>query len=71
MYFSGFLLILSGILTIIFNGIGGPVTAFGVLSIIFGILYIIVSVFLLNPFNLGLVIGFWLLFSGILALFND
>lgn len=70
-YFFGFLLILSGILTIIFNRAGGIGFAFGISNIIFGILYLIISRFLYNPVNLGLVIGIWLLFSGVLALFND
>lgn len=68
-YIFGIALILFGILALIFNPFEGILSAFAVSSILFGIIYLIVSIFLFNPFNLGIVIGVWLLFSGVLALF--
>ncbi len=42
----------------------------GVLGIILGILYIILGTFAFDPIYLGILIGIWLVISGILALFE-
>jgi membrane protein HdeD len=67
-YLGGFFLIISGILTL-FSGKGNAGRWGGLLGIILGILYLIVGLYALNPFYLAILIGIWLVLTGIFMLF--
>jgi uncharacterized membrane protein HdeD (DUF308 family) len=63
-YIGGLFLIISGIISLI-SGQGNAGRWGGILGIILGILYIIVGLYALNPFYLALLIGIWLILTGI------
>jgi uncharacterized membrane protein HdeD (DUF308 family) len=76
-FLTGFLLSLAGIFMIIAGVFAlasrnefKNATWAGVLGIILGILYIILGTFAFDPIYLGILIGIWLVISGILALFE-
>jgi membrane protein HdeD len=68
LYFAGFFLIMSGIMSLFVKegttgkGIGGA-------GIILGILYIILASYAWNPYYLALLIGIWLIIDGITLFF--
>jgi membrane protein HdeD len=68
LYFAGFFLIISGIMSFFVKeetvGKGS-----GALGVILGILYIILAPILANPYYLALFIGFWLIIEGITLFF--
>jgi uncharacterized membrane protein HdeD (DUF308 family) len=68
LYLAGFFLLMSGILTL-FTGEGGAAKGVGGLGIIIGILYIILGMYAWNPFYLAVLIGIWLIISGIFQFF--
>jgi len=68
-YLGGIFLILSGIIGLV-SGKGNAGRAGGFLGIILGILYLIIGVYALNPFYLALLIGLWLILTGIFMLFE-
>ena len=43
----------------------------GVLGIVLGIIYIILGAFAFNPVNLGILIGLWLIITGIFKMFEE
>lgn len=63
-YIGGFLLILSGILSLL-SGKGSGGRWGGILGIVLGILYIIIGLYALNPFYLAILIGIWLILTGL------
>ena len=63
----GLFLIIAGIMGI-FTKAGGSRWN-GVVALIIGILYVIIGVFVANPVDLGVLIGLWLLITGIIMLF--
>jgi len=65
-YIVGIFLIITGIIGIISDCCGNRWN--GVLALIIGILYLIVGVFIAEPLYLGILIGLWLLFTGILMI---
>ena len=67
-FIAGLFLIISGIVAIT-TRVGGNIWT-GLIAIILGIVYLIVAVYVANPLYLGLLIGLWLLISGILMLFQ-
>ncbi len=67
-FIAGLFLIISGIVALS-SRIGGSIWT-GLIAIILGIIYLIVAIFIANPFYLGLLIGLWLLITGILMLFQ-
>jgi membrane protein HdeD len=67
-YIGGLFLIISGIISLL-SGKGGAGRWGGLLGIILGILYIIIGVYALNPFYLALLIGIWLILTGIFMIF--
>lgn len=69
-YIGGIFLILSGIISLV-SGTGNGGKAGGFLGIILGILYLIIGVYALNPFYLALLIGLWLILTGIFMLFDS
>ena len=67
-FIAGLFLIVSGIVALS-TRVGGNLWT-GLIAIILGIVYILVAVFIANPFYLGLLIGLWLLITGIMMLFQ-
>lgn len=63
-FIAGIFLIIAGIAGIATKAGGSRWT--GLLSLILGIIYIIVAYIIKDPFWLGVLIGLWLLFTGIL-----
>ena len=75
-FLAGFLLYLAGIILIIgglISLVGGMKARYrvwgGVLGIVLGIIYIILGTLAFNPIYLGLIIGIWLLITGIFSFF--
>ncbi|MDI6723469.1 MAG: DUF308 domain-containing protein [Methanobacterium sp.] len=68
-FIAGILLIIAGIAAIASRIEGGLYG--GLISLILGIIYIIVAVYIKDPLYLGILIGLWLLITGILTLFQD
>lgn len=66
-YIVGLFLIIAGIIGAISKSGGSRWN--GVIAIIIGIIYLIVGVFIANPVYLGILIGLWLLVTGIIMLF--
>lgn len=67
LYFAGFFLIISGVMSLFSEetmgkGVGG-------LGIILGILYMILASYAWNPHYLAMIIGIWLIFDGIALFF--
>ena len=67
-FIAGLFLIVSGIVALS-TRVGGNIWT-GLIAIILGIIYLLVAVFIANPFYLGLLIGLWLLITGIMMLFQ-
>ena len=67
-FIAGLFLIISGIVAIS-SRVGGNIWT-GLIAIILGIVYLIVAIYIANPLYLGLLIGLWLLITGILMLFQ-
>lgn len=70
LYLAGFFLIIAGIIALLSRNDFKNATWAGVLGIILGIIYIILGTFAFDPVYLGVLIGIWLILSGILALFE-
>lgn len=68
-YIGGLFLIISGIISLI-SGQGNAGRWGGVLGIIMGILYIFVGLYAFNPLYLALLIGLWLILTGIFYIFT-
>lgn len=68
LYFAGFFLIISGIMSF-FVKEGTVGKGSGALGVILGILYIILAPVLANPYYLAIFIGFWLIIEGITLFF--
>ncbi len=66
MYFSGIMLIIVAVVSLINNRNSRYGFYTGILGIILGLLYIIVGTYLSNPIILGTFIGVWLVINGIL-----
>lgn len=67
-YMAGLFLIIVGIVAT-FTKAGGSRWN-GVVAIIIGLIYLIFGYFISDPFYLGMLIGFWLLITGILIFFQ-
>jgi len=70
LYLAGIFMIIAGIIALASRNEFKNATWAGVLGIILGILYIILGTFAFDPIYLGVLIGIWLVISGILALFE-
>ena len=66
LYLSGFILVVSGILHLFSASKYAKIA--GVLGIIIGIVYIILGTFALNPVALAVLIGIWLIVTGVTRL---
>ncbi|MGZ7159789.1 MAG: DUF308 domain-containing protein [Methanobacterium sp.] len=67
-FIGGIFLIIAGIADIASKAGGSRWT--GIIALILGIIYVIVAVLVANPFYLGILIGAWLLITGIILLFQ-
>ncbi len=65
-FIGGIFLIIAGIADVASKAGGSRWT--GLISLILGIIYVIVAVLVANPFYLGILIGAWLLITGIILL---
>ncbi|MGZ7135059.1 MAG: DUF308 domain-containing protein [Methanobacterium sp.] len=63
-FIGGIFLIIAGIADIASKAGGSRWT--GLLALVLGIIYLIVAVLVANPFYLGILIGLWLLITGII-----
>ena len=68
LFFAGFLLLLSGIMSFFAKG-GTAGKGSGGIGVILGILYIILALFAWDPYYLALLIGIWLIIDGIALFF--
>ncbi len=68
-YIGGLFLIISGLISLI-SGQGSAGRWGGIFGIIMGILYIIVGLYAFNPLYLALLIGLWLIITGIFHIFT-
>ncbi|MEN6329690.1 MAG: DUF308 domain-containing protein [Methanobacteriaceae archaeon] len=68
LYFAGFFLIISGIMSL-FSTEGTAGKGVGGLGIVLGILYMILASYAWNPYYLAMLIGIWLIFDGIALFF--
>ena len=67
-FIAGIFLIIAGIVAIATKTLGNRWT--GLVALILGIIYIIVAYFIKDPLYLGILIGLWLLITGIIMLFQ-
>ncbi|MEN6293981.1 MAG: DUF308 domain-containing protein, partial [Methanobacterium sp.] len=67
-FIAGIFLIIAGIVAIAAKTTGSRWT--GLVALILGIIYIIVAAFIKDPLYLGILIGLWLLITGIIMLFQ-
>lgn len=67
-FIAGIFLIIAGIVAIATRTLGNRWT--GLVALILGIIYLIVAAFIKNPLYLGILIGLWLLITGIIMLFQ-
>jgi uncharacterized membrane protein HdeD (DUF308 family) len=67
-FIAGIFLIIAGIVAIAAKTTGNRWT--GLVALILGIIYLIVAAFIKNPLYLGILIGLWLLITGIIMLFQ-
>ena len=65
-FIAGLFLIISGIVALA-TRVGGNIWT-GLIAIVLGIIYLIVAIYVANPLYLGILIGLWLLITGILML---
>lgn len=70
LYLAGFFLIIAGIIALVSRNEYKNATWAGILGIVLGVLYIILGTLALDPMYLGILIGLWLILSGVLALFE-
>ena len=67
-FIAGIFLVIAGIVAIASKTLGNRWT--GLVSLVLGIIYIIVAAFIKDPLYLGILIGLWLLITGIIMLFQ-
>ncbi|MDD6285531.1 DUF308 domain-containing protein [Candidatus Methanosphaera massiliense] len=70
-YLLGIIMIIVGIFNLVTGQLFKPLSAMGITGLIFGILFIVIGVFVRNPTVLGIIVGLWLIISGILSIYGD
>jgi uncharacterized membrane protein HdeD (DUF308 family) len=68
LYLVGFFMIISGI-TYMFSGKGIKYIGIGILGVLLGIVYMIIAMYVANPFFLAAIIGAFLIIAGIMEIF--
>ena len=71
LYLAGILLIVVGIVSLINNRQSRNGFYIGIAGVVLGLLYIIIGTYVSNPIILGILIGLWLIISGILKLMDS
>lgn len=67
-YIAGLFMIIIGVVSIFTKAEGSRWN--GLIGVIIGLIYLIIGVFISNPYYLGVLIGLWLLLVGIMTLFQ-
>jgi len=70
LYLAGIFLIITGIIALL-DGMTRKYAWAGILGIVLGIIYIILGAYAFNPVNLGILIGLWLIITGIFKMFEE
>ena len=70
-YLAGIFLIIIGLIGIVGNRDNKYGFWIGIMGIVLGVIYIIIGTYIKNPIILGLLIGFWLLLTGVLNLLDN
>ena len=70
-YLAGIFLIIIGLIVIVGNRDNKYGFWIGIMGIVLGVIYIIIGTYIKNPIILGLLIGFWLLLTGVLNLLDN
>ena len=70
-YLAGIFLIIIGLIIIVGNRDNKYGFWIGIMGIVLGVIYIIIGTYIKNPIILGLLIGFWLLLTGVLNLLDN
>jgi len=70
LYLAGIMLILVGLVSLINNRQSRYGFYIGIAGVVLGLLYIIIGTYISNPIILGIIIGIWLVISGILNLMD-
>lgn len=70
-YLLGIIMLIGGIFNLATGRFFQPFSAIGITGIVFGILFLIIGIFVRSPAVLGVIVGLWLIISGILAIFAD
>lgn len=68
LYIVGFFLILTG-LTSLFSEKGVKAKGIGILGVIFGLLFMIIGIYVGNPLFLAIILGLFLIIAGIMEIF--
>jgi membrane protein HdeD len=68
LYIVGFFLLLTGI-TALFSGADLKARGVGVLGIVFGIIYLLLGIYVGNPLFLAIIIGAFLIIAGLMEIF--
>ena len=70
-YLAGIFLIIIGLIVIVGNRDNKYGFWIGIMGIVLGVIYIIIGTYIKNPIILGLLIGFWLLLTGVLNFLDN
>jgi uncharacterized membrane protein HdeD (DUF308 family) len=70
LYLAGIMLILVGLVSLINNRQSRYGFYIGIAGVVLGLLYIVIGTYISNPVILGIIIGIWLVISGILNLLD-
>lgn len=70
LYLAGIMLIVVGVVSLINNRQSRYGFYIGIAGVVLGLLYIVVGTFIADPVILGILIGLWLIISGILKLMD-
>lgn len=70
-YLLGIIMLIGGIFNLATGRFFQPFSAIGITGIVFGILFLVIGIFVRSPAVLGVIVGLWLIISGILAIFAD
>jgi uncharacterized membrane protein HdeD (DUF308 family) len=70
LYLAGIMLIVVGLVSLINNRQSRYGFYIGIAGVVLGLLYIVIGTYVANPIILGILIGLWLVISGILRLMD-
>jgi uncharacterized membrane protein HdeD (DUF308 family) len=70
LYLAGIMLIVVGLVSLINNRQSKYGFYIGIAGVVLGLLYIVIGTYIVDPIVLGILIGLWLIISGILRLMD-